>query len=552
MPEFSVLKIIDLFSFFYRVMGVNYAVMRQILQIKLLMDRRRVPAVLASSGHKNEANAFNKSLLTYGFIGIIFVIFIFLPLPLFIKMNLTMGMIIFMVAMTMVAEFSTVLLDTKDKTILLSKPIDSRTVNAAKMTHIIINLLTIIVVMAGPSLVVGLFVHGFLFFVLLFGELLLVSGFILFLTSFFYFFMLLFFDGDRLRDVINYFQVVFSLVMMVGYQFIGRIYSFVDYDFVFVIKWWMYLLPSAWFAAPFSLVLESKVDDHLVYLSLLGLLVPVLLWVLYFKFATGYFEKNLYKLDRAATRKRKTLESKALKYKKLYSYIMPDTSENIFCRFAQNMISSERSLKLRLFPNLGLAAFLPLIMLINLLVGTDSVHQSLSYISHGPFYLSIYITVFILSASITTMNSSEMYKGAWIYKALPIESPGVILRGALTGFVLKYLIPIYLFVCLLFTPLYGISLVPHILLIFLNMLLLIILIFRMSPKELPFSKGMQSGRSVSLGIFLGSLVFCSITAGLHYTLQDFYIGLIIYIIVVFLVTATLWKASAKITWKDVV
>jgi len=551
MQEFRVLKIIDLFSFFYRAMGVNYAVLRKILQIKLLMDRRRAPTVLANAKHKNKENAFNKSLLTYALIGIVFVVFILLPLPMFVKMNLTMGMVIFMVAMTMVAEFSTVLLDTKDKTILLSKPIDSRTVNAAKITHIIINLLTIIFAMAGPSLIVGLFVHGFLFFTLLFGELLLVSGFILFFTTFLYFIILLFFDGDKLKDIINYFQIIFSLVMMVGYQFIGRIFRFVDYDHVVAFKWWIYLLPTAWFAAPFSLFLEHQMENHLVYLSLLGLLIPVLLLVLYFKFATGYFEKNLYKLDRASTRKRKKLEDKALKYKKMYSYILPDKGENIFCRFAQNMIASERGLKLRLFPNLGLAAFLPLIMQLNLLTGTTSVHEVLTDISKGPFYLTIYISVLILSTSLMTISSSQKYQGAWIYKVLPIESPGVILRGALTGFVLKYLIPVYLFICLLFALPYGIRLLPHILLIFLNMLLLITIIFRLSPKELPFSKGLPSGQSTNLRIFLGSFVFCSLSAALHYALQNVYLGLVIYMIIVLLAAAMLWKTSAKITWKDI-
>lgn len=552
MKDFWVLKIIDFFSFFYRVMGINYEVMRKILQIKLLMDRRRVPAVLVNSNNRNEENAFNKSLLTYGFIGLLFMIWIILPMPLFYKMNITIGMIIFMVAMTMVSDFSAILLDVKDKTILLSKPINSQTINAAKITHIIINLLTITFVMAGPSLIAGIFVYDLRFFVILFFELLLISGFILFLTTFLYFFILLFFDGDKLKDIINYCQIILSLAITIGYQFISRIFQFVDYDVVFVFKWWIYLLPSAWFAAPFSLILENKMENHFVNLSLIGLLVPIVLLIIYFKVAITYFEKNMHKLDRVTAKKRKTAENRAAKYKKLLSSIIPNRYENVFCRFAQNMISSERSLKLRLFPNLGLAAFLPIIMLVNLFIGNDLTNQALSDISKGAYYLSIYITVLLLSASIITINSSEKYKGAWIYKALPIESPGVIIRGALMGFVLKYIIPVYLFVCLLFVVPYGIRLLPHIVLIFLNMLLLIVLIFRLLPKELPFYKDFQNEQSFKLGIVIGSLVFCGMSAALHYALKDIYLGLFVYMIAVLVVSAILWKNSAQITWKDVI
>lgn len=551
MKDFIVLKLIDFFSFFYRVMGVNYPVMRKILQIKLLMDRRKVPAILVNNKNDNRENTFNTALLTYGIIGIFFMILIFLPVPLFFKMNLIIAMIIFMVAMTMVSDCSTALLDTKDKSVLLSKPIDAKTVNAAKITHIIINLLTITFIMAGPLLIVGALVQGPLFAVILFFELLLVSGFILFFTTFLYFFILLFFDGDKLKDIINYCQIILSLAITIVYQFVGRIFNFMDLNTGFVFKWWLYLLPSAWFAAPFSLLLENRLQSHLIYLSLMGLLIPILLLIIYFKVAVTYFEKSLHKLDQVAARKRKTAENRAVKSKKLLNYIIPNSYENVFCRFSQNMISSERNLKLRLFPNLGLAAFLPIIMLVNPLIGKDSQHEVLSDIAQGPFYLVIYITVLILSTSILTINSSEKYQGAWLYKALPVESPGVILRGALLGFVLKYLIPVYLFVCLLFAIPYGIRLLPHAILIFLNMLLLIILLFRLSPKKLPFSKDFQNAQNIKFEVVLGSFAFCGISAALHYALKDVYLGLYIYMITILFIVVNSWKTSANIAWKDV-
>lgn len=551
MKDFWILKVLDVFSFFYRVMGIDYGVMRKVLQLKLLMDQRRAPGVLMNSKHKEGENTFNKSLITYGLMGVFFAIILLPPLPLFLKMNVITGMLIFMVTMTMISDFSSILLDTKDKEILLSKPVKSQTVNAAKITHILINLLTITFVMAGPSLILGFFKYGFLFFVIYSFDLLLISGLILFLTSILYFFMLLTFNGDKLKDIINYFQIILSFMMMIGYQFMGQIFRYIDHNMVLAFKWWMYLLPSAWFAAPFSFILENRVENYFIYLSLIAVLVPILLMIIYFGVVIKYFEKNLLKLDKVITRKRKTEEKKALKYEKLISTIIPNNYENIFCRFSQNMISSERSIRLRLYPSLGMAAFIPIIMLVINYRGTNLVHETLTNISQGAYYLFLYFSVFMLSFTSITINSSENFKGAWIYKALPIEFPGVILMGALKGFMLKYLIPVYLFVSILFAIPYGVRLIPHLILIFSNMLLLIILLFKLSPKELPFGKEFHVGQDNRLWLVFGSIAFCGMSAALHYALKDFDVGLYLYIIAVLLVSAVLWKTSAKITWEKV-
>ncbi|EHQ89092.1 hypothetical protein [Desulfosporosinus youngiae] len=549
MKDFWILKVLDFFSFFYRVMGIDYGVMRKILQIKLIMDQRRAPSILIGSKHKDQENTFKKSLIMYGFMGVILVLILLPPLPLFLKMNLIIGILIVMVMMTMVSDFSSILLETRDKDILLSKPIKSQTVNAAKITHILINLLTVTFVMAGPSLIAGGYKYGLLFMSIYFFDLLLISGLILFLTSVLYFLMLLFFDGDKLKDVINYFQIILSLMMMIGYQFTGHVFRYIGHDMVFNFKWWMYLLPSAWFAAPFSWISENSVENHFVYLSVIGVIVPSLLLMLYFGVVIKYFERSLYKLDTVRAKKRITVEKRAIIYRKISSALIPNNLENSVCRFSQNMISSERSIRLRLYPNLGLAIFLPVLIMVNPLIGNNSLQEAMTDISQGAYYLFIYLSVSMLSSTAVTINSSENYKGAWIYKALPIELPGVILIGALKGFILKYVIPAYLFVSLIFAVPYGVRIIPHLIIIFLNMLLLIILLFKLSPNELPFGKKFQGGEN-NVQSALGSLAFCGISAFLHYALQDIQVGLFIYGIAVLLVSAYLWKTSAKITWKD--
>jgi len=46
MNEFAILRLLDKFKALYKKAGVNYDIMRMILQIKLTMDGRRVSTVL--------------------------------------------------------------------------------------------------------------------------------------------------------------------------------------------------------------------------------------------------------------------------------------------------------------------------------------------------------------------------------------------------------------------------------------------------------------------------------------------------------------------------
>ena len=49
MKEFRILKLLDTFQGLYKKSGVNYNIMRMILQIKLTMDGRRVTSAMTNN-----------------------------------------------------------------------------------------------------------------------------------------------------------------------------------------------------------------------------------------------------------------------------------------------------------------------------------------------------------------------------------------------------------------------------------------------------------------------------------------------------------------------
>ncbi|MCC5912422.1 MAG: hypothetical protein JJT76_18550 [Clostridiaceae bacterium] len=545
MKDFRQLKILDKFQFFYKKLGVNYNIMRKILQIKLLMDQRRIPTVVMEGSDQQDENMFKKSLLMYGFMGLVIMLFILPDFPLFFKMNIVYAMMLFMVMTVMIADFSSVLLDIQEKNILLPKPIDNRTISAAKTTHILLYLMTITMTIAAPAFIAGIFKHGLLFGGIFFLQLFLLSGFIILFTSLLYFLILLFFDGEKLKDIINYFQIFLSVGMILVYQLLGRVFQIVDYDTIFTPRWWSYFIPPLWFAAPFSILLENQYTPQYIYLSILGVILPLVVLVFYFKVVAPHFEKNLQKLQQSNRKKTYLLERRVRLHKKIADLFSSNAIESTFFRFTQNMINNERNLKLKLYPNLAFAVIMPLITLMANFGGNRSFEEVMEEIVSGRYYLFIYGTITLLVTSIPMLAAADGYRAAWIYRTLPIRNYRSIYKGALKGFVVKLILPSYLFVSLIFLMIYGFGILPDILLMFFNMILLIIVIFHLSSKHLPFSQDFASAKYSTIGVLFGGGGFAGASAATHGFFISRNISVLPYIILVILMIFILWRIAFK-------
>jgi hypothetical protein len=553
MKDFRSLKLLDRFSFIFEKMGIDYKVMRRILQFKFIMDGRRVPTIMANQKKdKKENNFFIKSLLSYGLVGLLVMAIVISPLSMFAKMSFAFGISIFMIMTTMISDFSTVLLDVKDKNILLSKPIDAKTVNAAKIVHIFIYLFIITMVIAGPSFIAGTIKHGFIFFLIFFVDMVLISAFIIFLTSLLYCIILNFFDGEKLKDIINYVQIILSITLLIGYQFVGRMFDVFSLDLVFTPKWWTYLIPPAWFAAPFEMLINGDYGSHFIYLGIISILVPIISLIIHIKIVIPYFEKNLVKLNNNSGRTGVLTGIKERIRRQLTRILCSDRMENIFFRFTQDMISNERKFKLRIYPNLAFAAVMPMIMVFRTFRGDRSFSESILEIANGKSYMSIYFSVLLLSNLVTMIGSSEKYKGGWIYKVLPIENPSPIYKGSFKGFLIKYVIPIYLIPSLIFLVIYRFRIITDIVLMFLNMILLSLLIFKNSSKDIPFCRDINYVQENNAGTFFLTAGFCGVSLGLQWALKSIKFGLPIYCVVVALIIIFLWKKSFNISWEDII
>ncbi len=549
MKEFAVLRILDRFSGLIKRFDIDYFQLRLILKLKLTLDSRSVPTLLSNSKNIESRNIPVLTMLMYGFMGLMISLFVWIPFSVFYKMNIIIGMIIFMIMATMVSDFSTVLLDVKDKSILSPRPIKGKTLKFAKIIHVFYYLIRITLTLSGPTVIMSFFKYGAVFSLLLLVEIVLICGFVMFITSILYFVILSLFDGEKLKDIINYFQIILTIFITISYQFIGRMFNLSEMTISFTPKWWNYLLPSTWFSAPLTLLTEKSYSSFYLIASIQGLVIPIVAFIIYIKAILPYFDKNLQKLSNNSRKNNKKVKASGGSI--ISRLLCSGSCERAVYKFTLDMISSERKLKLQLYPSLAFAIVMPFIFIF-MNTSSDNFYESLSALKNSKSYLSLYISIAMASLSVNFINRSEKYRGAWIYRALPVHSPAMILKGAFKAFVIRFNMPIMAVLGVICILLYGPIIIPDIILILFNMFLLLIIFAKLVAHNLPFCRdfhGLKEGTNTALNFML--LFVAGVMAGLHYVATLIPFGVTINIALSAVIAAFVWRSCFRVTWKDI-
>ncbi|CQR47345.1 hypothetical protein BN1058_01654 [Paraliobacillus sp. PM-2] len=524
------LKILDKFSRLFHLLGINYITMRQILAIKLTMDQRRVPTIFQDVKQKENSNAFLKSLLLYALYGLVLIPFLIMGDNYLFQMSIVFGMVMFILMTSMIADFSTVLLDVRDKAILNTKPVDQKTISAAKMIHVVIYMTQLTGAFILIPLAVSLFVKGITFSLLLLVEIIFVALFIIVLTALIYMLILRYFDGERLKDLINYVQIFLSVSIIVGYQFIAHSFQFVDYVVSFDWQWWHVLIPPIWFAAPFEWLLLGNQEWYIMLFTALAALIPIGSIFVYIKFIPS-FERNLQKMMQTSgsTKIRKHRWEQTMA-----KLICRTNHEKTLFQFAYKMISQEREFKLKVYPSLGFSIIMPFILLFNV-IQTDS---------NAPYaYLAIYFCNLMIPNVIHMLKFSSKYKGSWIYGVLPIANRKSIYRATLKAFIVKLYLPIILLICTIFLTIFSdISLLPDMIAIILVGIWYIVICYRLiNNQHYPFSQPFSFAQNTNTAMMIVTMFVIGGFAFVHFLVSLTSFGVYFYIIVLFISNWISWK-----------
>ncbi|RFB15324.1 hypothetical protein DZB84_13045 [Bacillus sp. HNG] len=547
MQDFPSLKLLDRFEKVFTRFGIDYRVMRKILQAKLVMDRRRVPTIFSQNNKKDkrDKNHYMLSLWIYVLFGLFLIPFTIMGDNYLFQMSLVFGLIIFFLMTSMISDFSSVLLDIRDRNILYPKPIDRKTISAAKLTHIVIYLSLMTIALTGPSIVAGLFRHGIVFFLIALLNVILIDLLIIALTALIYVIILQFFDGEKLKDLINYVQIGLSFSIMIGYQLLIRSFEIVDLSISLEPAWWHILVFPIWYGVIMELFLNGGSQPFYFLLAGLGIVVPfVSIWI-YAKL-TPSFERNLQKLsqhNKGRIKKRLKLGESFRKF------ICPTKEERVFYQFSSLMLKNEREFKLRVYPSLGFSIVIPFIFLFTFM--DDFSLQSFNLIREGKSYLNIYFSLLMMPTVIITLKYSGTHKGAWVYKLTPLKNLKPIFSGTMKAFIVNLYMPIYFILCIVFIPIYGVRIIPDLILVFVSAMIYAVICFSILEKSLPFSRSFETYSSGNGAIIFMLMLVAGLFAGLHIISMLFPYGLYIYLALAVLTLLLLWRKVFNVSWEKV-
>ena len=539
MRDIRILKVLDTFQSVFRKLNIDYTVMRKILELKLTMDQRRVPTILSQNTKKKEGNQFLKSLWIYVLYGLTLVPFVFLGDNYLFQISIITGIAMFILSTSMISDFSSVLLDVRDKVILNTKPVNNRTINAAKFLHIAIYLTLLTGAFIAIPAIVFLFTKGFIYFLLFLIEIILIDLLILAFTALIYMVVLRFFDGEKLKDIINYVQILLAVAVVIGYQIIIRLFDFVDFEYVYDFSWWHVLLPPVWFGAPFELVLNQNYSSEIILLSLFALLGPIVSIFLYYVLMPS-FERNLQKLmEESSTKSKKKWTLNDL----IEKFICFSREERIFYRFSSIMISRERDFKLKVYPSVGMSLVFPIIFLFNNLSS-----QTLEELGQGRSFLTIYFSNIIVGTVVYMLQFSAKYKGAWIFQTTPIQKHAIVYSATLKAVFVKLYLPIVLVLAVLYIWVFSFRILPDLAVVVVSALLQLLISYKMfNNGKYPFTEPIETAQQGGgpAGKFFVLMLIVGVFTILHLIVTFLPFAIYGYLVVLIVLTAIFWKMIFK-------
>ena len=162
-------------------------------------------------------------------------------------------------------------------------------------------------------------------------------------------------------------------------------------------------------------------------------------------------------------------------------------------------------------------------------------------------YFNMYFTTFSLLTILQYLSYSGNYKGAWIYKVLPVKDMESIYKGTVKASLINLFTPMFIVVSIIFLFIFGLKIIPHIIVIYLNMMLLTSIIFKLTNKnkDLPFSRSFEISQEGMLGDLFLFLLVTGLLFGIHFLFEKVSYGVYIYLVIAIMLNSITWRYFFK-------
>ena len=535
MEDFFSLKILDLFRPLFEAFGVEYEKMRLIVSMKLTLDKRK-------NNSSEDKNSLMQSVILYLVIGLVASRIIVMQLDIMTKMTVLFALIFVMLLTCFITDFSSVILDTYDRHIIGITDVKDITLNMAKIVHIIIYISIISLSISAFSILMILMAYNIGFCLLFILCMILMDFLLIMMTSVIYYLLIKIFKGEKLKDVLNLFQIFMILVFSIMYYFITSSLSDIQINYTFSINAYDLFIPFMWFASLFSVIFYGKIQTLYIIMAILGIIVPILSILIYIKL-TPAFERNLDKLEQVSYNEKDSKSKKSF-VSKLANKICKNNEEKSFFEFIYTNLSRDREFKTRVYPTLASGIIMPLVLLFVTYDRSISIMEYLKSLSTTNNFLNIYLAVILLQNCILLLKYSKEYEASFIYDVLPISKKKNIYSAEFKVIIIKLFVPVFIIIGIPYLILFKSKFIVHLLIAFVSTIFISMGTFRVNDKSLPFSEdyAVTANTSNFLNI-IKSIGFVGVAVLLHYLiiLKTPYIFSVAYLILLILIMKIIWN-----------
>lgn len=513
-----ILKAVLFFAKFLVKQGVDFEKLKIIAETKILMDRRRIYMNWKQRQQKENTNPLLITLIIYTVFGIFIGTLVFTISSLALAMVFIHAYLLFMMAMTMITDFSSVLLDTTDNQIILPKPVNSKTLFVARLVHILVYLLQFSIALAIAPIIFIFINYGFVVGIASICTALLTVIFSVFLTYLLYGIILRFGDEQKIKDIVGYFQIFMTIFFAIGFQVIPRMVNLNNLTGSFHLHWYSYFLPPVWMALTLESIHQSNFDTLHLLMIACAILLPLFTFWIMIKYLAPSFANKLNALNTDAVSKKNIVSERKIKRsisEKLSAFVCNTKTEKSGFEMVWKVTGRDKGFKMQFFPSLAYILVFIFIFVFKSGKEANTLWQNLP--ATKMFLFFVYIPMFTIGSSIIFITFNEHYLASWIYQSTPVAKPGKIMSGGFKALLTKFFLPVFLILFLFAFYVWGVSIVDDFILGFFNNIFMFLLIANLSDHYLPFSRQQnskqQSGRFVQVilqMIIIGALV------GLHY------------------------------------
>ena len=534
MEDFFSLKILDLFRPLFEAFGVEYEKMRLIVSMKLTLDKRK-------NNSSENKNSLMQSVILYLVIGLVASRIIVMPIDIMTKMTVLFALIFVMLLTCFITDFSSVILDTYDRHIIGITDVKDITLNMAKIVHIIIYISIISLSISAFSILMILMAYNIGFCLLFILCMILMDFLLIMMTSVIYYLLIKIFKGEKLKDVLNLFQIFMIFVFSIMYYFITSSLSDIQINYTFSINAYDLFIPFMWFASLFCVIFYGKIQTLYIIMAILGIIVPILSILIYIKL-TPAFERNLDKLEQVSYNEKDSKSKKSFA-SKLANKICKNNEEKSFFEFIYTNLSRDREFKTRVYPTLASGIIMPLVLFFVTYDRSISIMEYLKSLSTTNNFLNIYLAVILLQNCILLLKYSKEYEASFIYDVLPISKKKNIYSAEFKVIIIKLFVPIFIIIGIPYLILFKAKFIVHLLIAFVSTIFISMGTFRVNDKSLPFSEdyAVTANTSNFLNI-IKSIGFVGVAVLLHYLiiLKAPYIFSVAYLILLILIMKIIW------------